>query len=373
MLPTWLQAELHPGPSEEEYRRRHLKEDVRQCIVVGSIWLIPNFFFAVADYNQYGGQSVFSWLLSLRLVFLAVYLTGFLVLNRVRKAVTYDWLVFILSFYSLIHIFILNISRPDIHIHHAVIDVLVLFTIYVLVPNRFILRLLPGLTFTALTLFHYFKVRAYIDPRLLSLLFWSFFLANVLGIWASLRFHATRRKQFDTQSKTETLGKNILHSASTDELTGIANRRFFLRTAEAEYERFLRYKRPFSVLMVDIDHFKKINDRFGHAVGDEALRLVAKMLSDSKRETDLIGRIGGEEFALLLPETGLSGATDIAVRLRRSCHSVNIHTLEPVFLTVSIGATQARTGDASFDDILRRADAALYQAKNAGRDRVEVD
>jgi diguanylate cyclase (GGDEF)-like protein len=194
-----------------------------------------------------------------------------------------------------------------------------------------------------------------------------------LGIWASVRFHSHRRKQFECQVKSDSLGKSVLHSASTDELTGITNRRYFLRAAEAEFDRFLRYKRPFSVLMIDIDHFKSINDRFGHAVGDEALRLLSAMLSRSKRETDLLGRLGGEEFALLLPETGLSGAAEIAVRLRRSCHSVNLHTAEPVFLTVSIGATQSRVGDTSFDDMLRRSDAALYRAKNAGRDRVEVD
>ncbi len=158
--------------------------------------------------------------------------------------------------------------------------------------------------------------------------------------------------------------------ATTDALTGTLNRRRFFEEAEEERARSARYKHPLSLAMLDLDHFKAINDRFGHAVGDEALQRAAAVMRRVVRRQDRVGRYGGEEFGVLFPETGLDEALSVAERLRREIASEEIHAGEErVELRVSCGVAAWRP-DESIDATLRRADAALYQAKQAGRNRV---
>ncbi|MCS3449252.1 MULTISPECIES: sensor domain-containing diguanylate cyclase [Bradyrhizobium] len=160
--------------------------------------------------------------------------------------------------------------------------------------------------------------------------------------------------------------------ATTDPLTGLFNRRHFLTTLDAEWSRFQRYYRSVSVLMVDIDHFKSINDRFGHAVGDEAIKAVAGICIRGKRKSDVVGRVGGEEFAVLLPETTLSRARTVAERIRKRAEALTVGADDrPVSLTVSIGVAEALTSMPGIDALMKAADAALYQAKEHGRNRTE--
>ncbi|MHC2437824.1 diguanylate cyclase (GGDEF)-like protein [Bradyrhizobium sp. USDA 4451] len=160
--------------------------------------------------------------------------------------------------------------------------------------------------------------------------------------------------------------------ATTDPLTGLFNRRHFLTTLDAEWSRFQRYYRSVSVLMVDIDHFKSINDRFGHAAGDEAIKAVAEICVRGKRKSDMVGRVGGEEFAVLLPETTLSRARTVAERIRKRAEGLTLSADDrPVRLTVSIGIAEATTSMPGVDALMKAADAALYQAKDRGRNRIE--
>lgn len=158
--------------------------------------------------------------------------------------------------------------------------------------------------------------------------------------------------------------------ATTDSLTGLYNRRHFLGSLEAEWSRFQRYYRSVSVLMLDIDHFKSVNDRYGHAVGDEAIKAVAAACIDGKRKSDLVGRLGGEEFAVLLPETSLSRARMVAERIRKRVMSTQIFADKiPFDLTVSIGIAEATVSMSGIDALMGAADHALYQAKAEGRNR----
>jgi len=155
--------------------------------------------------------------------------------------------------------------------------------------------------------------------------------------------------------------------AETDPLTGIANRRRFFRHAEYEAKRARRHGDVWSVLWIDLDHFKSINDRFGHEQGDVVLRAVAARLTKDLREVDLVARVGGEEFAILLPSTDLEGATLVAQRLRASVEREPIPNGPQV--TCSLGVAEA-SGDEELAGVFRRADAALYKAKAGGRNRV---
>ena len=159
--------------------------------------------------------------------------------------------------------------------------------------------------------------------------------------------------------------------ASVDGLTGLFNRRHFLELAESEWSRFDRYERPLSLMMIDVDRFKSINDRFGHDVGDRVIEHVASICREGKRTSDIVARIGGEEFVMLLPETPLESAMLVAERLRRRiADSPLLDAAARVALTASIGVAEAGSRTDGVASLMKDADEALYRAKNAGRDRV---
>lgn len=172
-----------------------------------------------------------------------------------------------------------------------------------------------------------------------------------------------------TQQKT--MAEELARLANTDPLTGLDNRRAFMAKAQSEYERARRYARPLGILQIDIDHFKSINDSHGHHSGDEILRLVGLICRASLRSADVAGRLGGEEFGILLPETPLTEARTIGERLRSKIEAEpEWDQNQEVELTVSVGATELCCSDDHINDALRRADAALYEAKRLGRNRV---
>lgn len=161
--------------------------------------------------------------------------------------------------------------------------------------------------------------------------------------------------------------------ATTDPLTGAYNRRHFFALAEIEWLRFARYDRPISLLMLDIDHFKAVNDLHGHDAGDRVIAMVADACRKAKRDTDVLARVGGEEFAMLLPETNAADAAEFAERLRRAIAEPAARDIRQVAkVTVSIGVAQAGPEGNNIARLMKQADSALYEAKRNGRDRVVV-
>lgn len=163
----------------------------------------------------------------------------------------------------------------------------------------------------------------------------------------------------------------LAHLASTDPMTGAHNRPHFLSLLQGEFERGQRYRATLSLMVLDLDFFKQINDGYGHAAGDAALRAFAAAASGCLRGMDAFGRLGGEEFGILLPSTGIAQAETVAERIRDAVAGIAIDTeLGTVRFTTSIGVTQTIEGDATIDVLLARADAALHAAKAGGRNRV---
>jgi diguanylate cyclase (GGDEF)-like protein len=167
------------------------------------------------------------------------------------------------------------------------------------------------------------------------------------------------------------LFEQVQYLAITDPLTGLYNRRQFFALAEREFVRALRYHRAVAVLMLDIDHFKAVNDAHGHPIGDEVLRAVAGRCASGLRTMDLLGRYGGEEFVALLPETDWDGAQQAAERLRHAIRETPIITrVGPVRVTVSVGFALCVENCPDLTALIHSADQALYAAKQGGRDRV---
>jgi diguanylate cyclase (GGDEF)-like protein len=157
--------------------------------------------------------------------------------------------------------------------------------------------------------------------------------------------------------------------ATTDPLTGVFNRRTFIELAEQELARSDRASTPLSIMMLDLDHFKRVNDTFGHLAGDEVLVAFTRLVRDCVRRGDLVVRYGGEEFCVLLPATPLSAASALAERIRARCAERPL-TSKAFKVTVSIGVTATDGADTKLTHLLARADEALYRAKDEGRNRV---
>jgi len=173
-------------------------------------------------------------------------------------------------------------------------------------------------------------------------------------------------------TEKKAMEKQLESMASTDELTGLWNRRYFFEIGHSECKRTRRYKAKFAMLMIDIDHFKNINDSYGHAAGDAVLKTVAQTFRKGLRDVDIAARIGGEEFAILMPNTDIEGAKIVAERLRRSVESSSVEYEEKVLkITISIGISDCSNVN-SIDEMLKNADDALYVAKNAGRNCFKI-
>ena len=170
------------------------------------------------------------------------------------------------------------------------------------------------------------------------------------------------------------LHEEVRRQATTDELTGLVNRRRFMEALEAELDRSRMFESPFSVVLADLDDFKRINDDYGHHGGDLALKSFGHLLSEQIRDFDVAGRLGGEEFAILLPQTEADAAAAVARRIRRELGRARVPVSDTtrVHLTASFGVAESSI-DQSTDELLRRADNALYAAKRAGKDRFVVD
>lgn len=166
----------------------------------------------------------------------------------------------------------------------------------------------------------------------------------------------------------------LTRQAHLDYLTGLSNRHHFMAQGKVELSRAIRYDTPLSLLMFDIDFFKKVNDTYGHQVGDTVLQAVSKVCQDTMRQVDVVGRLGGEEFAVIFPETRSDEALEVAERLREAIAKteVTIPVGLPIHLTVSIGVTTLSNKDVNIDMLLHQADKALYEAKETGRNKVCV-
>lgn len=172
-------------------------------------------------------------------------------------------------------------------------------------------------------------------------------------------------------SERRRLEANLRHMAATDFLTEVYNRRALFEAARREVRRSARHGHPLALLVVDVDRFKRINDTLGHAAGDTALCHLVALCRESLRGEDVLGRLGGEEFCILLPETDSVGALEVAERLRVRVAASRLQVEGgTIAMTVSIGMAALQPGETTWESLLKRADQAVYRAKAAGRDRV---
>ena len=347
-------------------------------------------FFIVGDLEVFNDDVGLLVSAATRIVVLIAGIVAFLILRKYRSAIVLD--VVILGYAAIscmalvaqLENYIFVSTQPP-----NVFDVQMAFIIgtmitYVLLANplRFQLAICLILIFSFGVLLFCCLTSA--NERLPFAIAYMV-LVNAIGIATSMRLHEMRRvswaglreeREAKRQLEDENRERRVLEVelrklATTDPLTDVANRRHFLALATAEIERINRYHRPMAIMVMDLDHFKKVNDTLGHAAGDEALKAAVAAIKLALRQSDVLGRVGGEEFAVLLPETDRKAAMGVADRIREGVEKAEPEWDGKKFsITVSIGVAESATKGQSLDDLMAHADFAMYEAKNQGRNRV---
>jgi len=359
------------GSLEGDYRFSNLRGDITQSlvymVVVGLSVIVMSFMDAAFFIDH---PNLLRLMILYRLMYIVTTLFAGVLLYKADKVRTYDRLSFVWIFFTIVFLILFNFMRPQNYLSTS-IDVIVPFALYMLSPLKVPYTFALALGFTLGTVYvdYFFKIG--VDPVVLNVATYAQIVAHVLGVTFAIQFQSYRRKSYRAYIDEKDAREVAAYLANIDHLTHSMTRRQFMNLAEVEYLRFKRYRRALSILVIDADRFKQINDTYGHHAGDMTLRSLSLVAMEQKRAQDIFGRLGGEEFGLMMPETTMEQALIVAERIR------HVWELSPVTLdgelihsTMSIGVAQAVPGDKSLEDLLRRADRMLYKAKNAGRNRV---
>ncbi len=352
----------------------YLDEDAKLSgfgVIIFSVLMLLLLF---ADYLSSNTIREFLKLGIVRIFMVLVSIPAYLYLrkskeNKLYTVVVFAWWMIYVTCMAYIE-FMRSFSYAGTIGLHAV----VVITIYVIFNNRFRLQVLPALILSVVSLLHFFTHRGDRPWSEFYVLVLSFAAINVMGIFTSLILKKYRIKEIEMQRQEHRLTKTLEKFAFVDDLTGVFNRRKIMEVFDSEFGRTNRYGSSLAVMMLDIDYFKHVNDKYGHEAGDCVLVEFARRVKDQIRETDFLGRFGGEEFLVIMPETGSVGAIVLAERIKKVLDEVpvNIGT-STIKVTASMGISQVRPDDESKEVSLKRADESLYMAKKAGRDAICSD
>ncbi|MBZ9567739.1 MULTISPECIES: GGDEF domain-containing protein [Modicisalibacter] len=382
----WLTGQFH-DPGKEAMYRRDSEPRIRaeSCLTLSVAALIFG-MFAISDYYYIGLSTELYLLLGMRaLVVIACLALAFVIGQRGGYS-RQTWLHALPLWILATGIILIIPLRPDSLSTQVTSLVVAIMAFYLLIPN-----LLPVVAIASLYLSVGFLVAAVMAAdisavvalRLLLLLV----MANAVGFFALLRLEKLQRKQFallqEERIQNHQLSEEIAHRkslekqlrmvAERDALTGLASRIHFMQRAQELLLQAQHDNTPFSLFMIDVDHFKAINDTWGHSQGDRVLTAIAKTCMQSLRAGDVIGRFGGEEFIVALPNTPLEEARRVAERLKKAVAELPVtEAMTEHRLTVTIGIAGELDAASDLPALIRQADQALYAGKHGGRNRVET-
>lgn len=362
------------GELEGDYRAFHLKDDIAQTSLFLIVAIISTLAMMRVDVILFKDRpELFMWVLVYRGIFVLATILVMLAIRRTSKVRVYDRIVFAWMVLMILFFVLFNFTRPANYVTTA-FEIIVPFSIYVLSPLEIKYNIALALTFTAAMMYANYFFKTGIDPLILNAGTTAQIIVHTLGIGSALQIQSYRRKSFKAYILEKDAKEMVAYLANIDPLTKSLTRRHFFNIAESEFLRYSRYRRPLSILILDTDDFKNINDTYGHHTGDIVLRSFSLVAMEQKRVQDTFGRLGGEEFGLLLPETNLEQARIVAERIQKTWEQTPSNMDgEMIYSTVSIGGTEASYDDKSFEDVLRRADRLLYKAKGSGKNQVALE
>lgn len=375
-------------PDIESAFRNAIKSRVR--VESRLVLLLVSFvvgMFAISDYQLVGLTREFYLLITMRIVVVSFCLFFAFVLGRWGGYSRRVWLHALTPWVLAIGIILIVPLRPDSLATQVVAVVVASMALYLLIPN-----LLTVATFVSLFLNIGFLVAAVMFANLspegtirIALLL---IMTNVVGYFALRRLEMLQRQQFallnEEQCRNRDLLKEISHRksleaqlrmvAERDALTGLDSRSHFMKRAEALLQRAQHDNLPFSLFMIDVDHFKVINDTWGHTRGDYVLKQISAVCEQSLRPIDVIGRFGGEEFVVALPNTSPKAAEKLAEHLKKNVADLRLEgDMEELRLSITVGIAISQNGEADLEAMISRADKMLYIGKREGRNRVVMD
>ena len=382
----WLTGQFCDIDRESVYRQSMQSRMRLETPVSLAIATLIFGMFAIADYQILGLTRAYYLLVAMRIVVVGLCLFLAL-LMLLRGDVSHGvWLHAMPLWVLATGIILIVPLRPDSLSTQVMAVIVAIIGFYLLIPN-----LLTVVAFASLYLSLGFLIAAALFAEASSgaLLRMALLLimANGVGFCALLRLEKLQRRQFallhDERDQNRQLLKEIAHRelleeqlrrvAERDSLTGLNSRRHFMKLADALLQVSREDQTPLSLFMIDVDHFKRINDTWGHSQGDCVLTQIAEICTQALRPTDVIGRFGGEEFVVALPDTDAEEAMIVAERLRRKVAALPLEeAMRELQLSITIGIAVSRGDEISLQNVIARADRALYAGKREGRNRVVV-
>ncbi|HET6596760.1 MAG TPA: GGDEF domain-containing protein [Anaerolineales bacterium] len=365
---------LDLGELEGDYRAFHLKDDVRQnsfYIILATVSVV---IMTGSDTLLYKNRSdLLLWMLLYRGSLVLISILVLIAIRSTSKVKSYDRLMMAWLSFVILFLLLFNFTRPS-HFLTSAYDVILPLAIYMISPLKIPYSFALAFGFSVGILYIDYFYKTGIDPATLNMVLVAQSIVHILGLTSSAQIQSYRRKSFRAYIQEKDAKEMVAYLANIDPLTKSLTRRQFFNIAETEFQRFKRYRGSLSILVLDADNFKNINDTYGHHAGDLVLQSFSLVVLEQKRAQDTFGRLGGEEFALLLPETNLQQAKVVAERVQTVWAETPCNVDEQIiYSTVSIGVAQANKQDTSFEDVLRRADRIMYKAKEAGRNRVMTE
>ena len=380
-----LKAEFTDSRAEKAYRLHMQPLQSRHLQVALLVWGALLLAFGVLDLHALGWTPAFAILFTCRVVQAALLFSLAFALRSRPHWASNGYAVTtleIIGFFLFLPIYFL---RPEVATLTVVVLGLMLLVMFLFVPNRLSLTLLAALVGMLLTLLCLLINGRGVEIIISAVIFLA--MPIIIGFITAQQLHTVQRRQFamfkqarnanralkKEVERRKLLEEELKRQATTDPLTGLFNRRQYEMLFRRERERCRRQGTTICVAMADLDHFKKLNDQLGHDSGDVALRHVARLFTSQLREGDVVGRFGGEEFIILLPDTDVREAQTVIERLRRTLEANPVPLEQRTWkLTATFSVSAVLEGERDIAETLRRVDAGLYQGKHAGRNQVVV-
>jgi len=368
------QALTDLGELEGDYRVFHLKNDIAQSTLTIGIVAVSVLGALGTDAVLFKDRpDLFMLMICARIIFTLVCIAAIWVIRKTKRVKNFDLLHIGWTLFVIISIILFKLTRPVDYLTSS-FDVIVPLAIYLLSPLKIKNNFMFALGFSITTIYIDFAFGIGLAPMHFNVAIAAQLIVHALGLGSAFQIQTYRRRSFKAYIQEKDAKEVAAYLSNIDPLTHSLTRRHFFNIAGSEFMRYTRYRRPLSVLVIDADHFKNVNDTYGHHAGDVVLKSLSLVAMEKKRAQDTFGRLGGEEFGLLLPETNLEQARIVAERIQKTWEQTpsNMDS-EMIYSTISIGVAETIPTDKSFDDLLRRADRMLYKAKERGRNQVAAE
>ncbi len=362
---------LNLGEMEDEFRLFHLRDDAVIIIVAASCALFANLAMLRVDFILFrDSPDLFFFMILARCFYTAIAGVFLFVVYRTKQAARFDVFVFAWLLFTAVYFSLLNFTRPTNYLT-TTFDLLFIFGMYLLSPLPLKHTVALGISFSIGSTIVAYIYKPDVSAFVLGSAASAHVFIQMIGLASAMQVQSLRRRVFQAYARERNAHELTQDLLRVDALTRSLSRGYFFELAQREFERAKRLDLSMCVLVIDLDHFKKINDIHGHHAGDNVLGRFARFVMEHKRSQDIFGRLGGEEFGMILPGVGIKDALTVTKRIQTAWAKKAVRVdSKTIVSTMSVGVAEISDRDRRFDELLNRADSLMYKAKRRGRNRV---